>query len=59
MEIDTRIKSEEASFNEESPELINMRECDCNFLFKDGNSLLIYMFLTKAIYNNKNLDMKF
>lgn len=51
------IKSKEASTIETNSELINMKEVEAFFYFKDNTVLTVYS--KKAIYNNKTLDIKF
>ena len=51
------IESEEAEFNEKSPELIDMKKMTAFFYFKDGTILKITGDYGK--YNNKNNDMLF
>ncbi len=51
------LKSELATFNEDNPELIDMRGMHAIFYFRDGNILNIYG--DKGKYNNKTNDMEF
>ena len=51
------LESEIASFNEESPELVNMMSMNATFYFKDGQVLKV--FGKTGVYNNKTNDMSF
>ena len=51
------IKSVEAFTNEDNNELINMKDVDAFFYFKDDT--VLYISSNRAQYNNKTLDIKF
>ena len=51
------LKSKEAVSNISQGEIIQMKEVDAFFYFKDGTVLKVKS--TKGVYNNKTLDIKF
>jgi hypothetical protein len=51
------LKSKKANLDELKPEIVNMKIVEATFYFKDGT--VLYIWSDQAIYNNKNLDMKF
>ena len=51
------LKSKIASFDEKSPELVNMIGMNATFYFKDGTVLNVSS--ETGVYNNKSLDMLF
>tara|TARA_E500000178_G_C16894377_1_gene695047 strand:+ start:47 stop:646 length:600 start_codon:yes stop_codon:yes gene_type:complete len=51
------IKSKEALNNQSNLDVVDMKNVEAIFYFKDNSSLKI--FSRKAIYNNKTLDVKF
>lgn len=51
------LESEIASFDEKSPELVNMIGMNATFFFKDGKILKVSG--KKGMYNNKTNDMEF
>ena len=51
------LKSKEATFSDESPEIVNMVGMNATFYFKDGKELNVYG--DKGTYNNKTNDMEF
>ena len=51
------LKSNEASNEEDSQEIVNMITVEAIFFFKDGTTLSV--FSDEGIYNNKTLDMIF
>ena len=51
------LKSEEAYFDELSPETVYMKIVNAVFYFKDSTTL--FVTADNGIYNNKTLDMKF
>ena len=51
------LKSEKANLDELKPEIVNMEVVEATFYFKDGT--ILYVWSDQAVYNNKNLDMKF
>ena len=51
------IVSKEALINKESAELVNMKNVDAKFYFK--NDVMVSIQSDEAIYNNKTLDIEF
>ena len=51
------LKSKEATFSDESPEIVNMVGMNATFYFKDGKILIIAG--KTGMYNNKTNDMNF
>ena len=51
------LKSKEATFSDESPEIVNMVGMNATFYFKDGKILIITG--KTGMYNNKTNDMNF
>ncbi len=51
------LKSKEASTNSDNQELIELKEVEADFYFKDGTVLKVYSDLGK--YNNRSLDIIF
>jgi len=51
------IVSKEALINKESAELVNMKNVDAKFYFK--NDVMVSIHSDEAIYNNKTLDIEF
>ena len=51
------LKSREATFSDESPEIVNMVGMNATFYFKDGKILIITG--KTGMYNNKTNDMNF
>ena len=51
------LKSEEAYFDELSPEIVYMKIVNTTFYFKDNT--ILYIKADNGIYNNKTLDMNF
>ena len=51
------LKSKEAFSNKSNSQIVNMKEVEANFYFKDDT--ILYIRSDNGIYNNKTLDMNF
>ena len=51
------LQSEEAYFDKENPNIVNMKIVKAVFYFKDNTKL--YIWASNGIYNNKTFDMQF